>query len=199
MKHIYTVPLYGKNITLRRAGMKDAEKMFENWGKHDATTKYVLWETHSDILDTRVFLRTWVNSYSSPDVYRWVIEVNETKEPVGTISVGSINRLLGICDVGYSLGPSFWGYGYATEALGMVVKFLFEQVGANKITASFMQENIPSKRVMEKCGMQMEKILRNRYLGTSRNIRTDVVVMSIKKEDYFSAYPGIAEENHEKY
>lgn len=185
MNYIYTKPLYGKNITLRRAEMKDAEKMFENWGSHDETTRYVLWETHRDIFDTRVFLRGWVNSYTSSDVYRWVIEINETNEPIGTISVGSMNKILGICDVGYSIGPSFWGRGYATEALGVVVKFLFEEVSANKITASFMIENPASGRVMEKCGMKMEKILKNRHLGTSRNIKTDVVVMSINKEHYF--------------
>ena len=185
MNYIYTKPLYGKNITLRRAEMKDAERMFENWGSHDATTRYVLWETHKDIFDTRVFLRGWVNSYTSSDVYRWVIEINETNEPIGTISVGSMNKILGICDVGYSIGPSFWGRGYATEALGLVVKFLFEEVSANKITASFMIENPASGRVMEKCGMKREKILKNRHLGTSRNIKTDVVVMSINKEHYF--------------
>ncbi len=185
MNYIYTKPLYGKNITLRRAEMKDAEKMFENWGSHDETTRYVLWETHKDIFDTRVFLRGWVNSYTSSDVYRWVIEINETNEPIGTISVGSMNKILGICDVGYSIGPSFWGRGYATEALGLVVKFLFEEVSANKITASFMIENPASGRVMEKCGMKREKILKNRHLGTSRNIKTDVVVMSINKEHYF--------------
>ena len=186
MNYIYTQILHTSRLTLRRANMNDAERMFENWGCHDETTRYVLWETHEDVFDTRVFLRGWVNSYTSADVYRWVIEINETGEPVGTISVGSMNKFLGICDVGYSIGPSFWGKGYATEALGAVVKFLFEEVSCNKITASHMAENIQSGRVMEKCGMKKEKILRNRNLSTSiRKIRTDVIVYSIKKEDYF--------------
>ncbi len=194
MNYIYTKPLYGKKLTLRRAEMKDAEKMFENWGRHDETTRYVLWETHGDVFDTRVFLRTWVNSYASSDVYRWVMEVNETNEPIGTISVGSMNKLMGICDVGYSIGPAFWGKGYATEALFLVIKFLFEEVGAKKITASYMKENAPSGRVMEKCGMKREKILKNRNLGTSRNIRTDVIVCSLSREEYFARM----EENDEK-
>ncbi len=199
MNYIYTKPLFGDKLILRRGEMKDAEKLFENWGRHDDTTRYVLWETHEDVFDTRVFLRTWVNSYTSSDVYRWVITIKETNEPIGTISVGSMNKLMGICDVGYSIGPSFWGKGYATEALGLVIKFLFEEVNCKKITASYMIENTPSGRVMEKCGMRKEKILKNRNLGTSRNIKTDVIVCSVKREEYFGIITDESDENHEKY
>ncbi|MBR6801845.1 MAG: GNAT family N-acetyltransferase [Eubacteriaceae bacterium] len=188
MNHIYTQTLSTPRLTLRRAEMKDAEKLFENWGRHDDTTRYVLWDTHKDVFDTRVFLRTWVNSYVSSDVYRWIIVITETDEPVGTISVGSMNKLMGICDVGYSIGPSFWGKGYATEALGAVVEFLFTKVRCNKITASYMAENENSGNVMRKCGMTQEKLLRNRNLSTStRKIKTDVFVYSLKREEYFSS------------
>lgn len=54
--------------------------------------------------------------------------------------------------VGYRLLPQFWKKGIATEALGMMVRYLYGESGIEIITASTMIENTASARVLEKNG-----------------------------------------------
>lgn len=58
----------------------------------------------------------------------------------------------GNAEVGYWLGRSFWGKGYATEALSALVGFAFDHFGLSQVTASAMPENSGSIRVQEKVG-----------------------------------------------
>ncbi|MBE6038760.1 MAG: GNAT family N-acetyltransferase [Anaerofustis stercorihominis] len=190
MNYAYTQTLEGEKLILRRAVMSDSEPMFRNWGSDSKTTKYVLWDTHESVMDTRIFLRFWVDSYSLADSFKWVITLKSTGEQMGTISVGSMNKLTSTCEVGYSLGSKYWGNGYATEALSLVIKYLFDVVGCRKVTAMHMIENPASGRVMEKCGMKQTKILKNRVLGGTGRIRTDVVCYELTKDEYDSLKNG---------
>lgn len=49
--------------------------------------------------------------------------------------------------------PDYQGCGYATEAVGAVLRELRE-MGFRKVIAGFFSENSASRRVMEKCGMK---------------------------------------------
>ena len=55
-------------------------------------------------------------------------------------------------EIGYVIHPSHKNNGYATEALKAAMTELFER-GYNVIRAGFFEENIASRRVMEKAGM----------------------------------------------
>lgn len=47
-----------------------------------------------------------------------------------------------------------------TEAFGEVLRFAFQRLGINRVEARCSPENIGSYRVMEKCGMRYEGLLR---------------------------------------
>lgn len=65
--------------------------------------------------------------------------------------------------VGYRLLERAWGRGIATEALGLMVNYLYSQTDIEVITASTMVENIASARVLEK----------NAFIRTARNVEED--------------------------
>ncbi len=54
--------------------------------------------------------------------------------------------------IGYWLGEKFWGRGYATEAAAVMVRFAFEIVMLNQVTANVLPDNGRSVRVLEKAG-----------------------------------------------
>ena len=56
-------------------------------------------------------------------------------------------------EIGYVIHPDYQGCGYATEAVGAVLRELRE-MGFRKVIAGFFSENSASRRVMEKCGMK---------------------------------------------
>ena len=57
--------------------------------------------------------------------------------------------------VGYRLREAFWGRGVATEALGLMVDYLYGQTDTEIITASTMVQNRASARVLTKNGFDL--------------------------------------------
>ncbi len=57
-------------------------------------------------------------------------------------------------EVGYAIHPYYKNQGFATMALCACIKEL-KRIGYKTVRAGYFEENIASKRVMEKCAMQM--------------------------------------------
>ena len=98
------------------------------------------------------------------------------------IRLKETGRLIGIilyfdekedsCEIGYGLGSSFWGRGYATEAVRRFLEYLFREKGFRTVYASFFTGNDASRRVMEKCGMRFHHVSPKEleYLGKARDL-----------------------------
>jgi ribosomal-protein-alanine N-acetyltransferase len=73
---------------------------------------------------------------------------------------GSIGLLINSRDanaeLGYWIGVSYWGQGYAAEAAREVVRYGFEQLGLHRIYAAHSGNNAASGRVLRKIGMSYE-------------------------------------------
>ncbi len=57
-------------------------------------------------------------------------------------------------EVGWRLLPSMWGRGYATEAASASVDWGFEHLGLDEIVSFTVVDNVRSRRVMERLGME---------------------------------------------
>ena len=57
--------------------------------------------------------------------------------------------------VGYRLLERYWGQGIATEALGLMVDYLYNETDIEIITASTMIENRASAKVLIKNGFEL--------------------------------------------
>lgn len=63
----------------------------------------------------------------------------------------------GTAAVGYVLRRDRWGFGYATEATGLLLAFGFGELRLARIEATCAPENITSARVLEKAGLRLER------------------------------------------
>jgi RimJ/RimL family protein N-acetyltransferase len=59
-------------------------------------------------------------------------------------------------DLGWSFHPDCHGYGYATEAAQVLLRYVFEERGLHRVTAGCDARNTPSFRLMERLGMRRE-------------------------------------------
>ncbi len=57
-------------------------------------------------------------------------------------------------EIGYFLKRSAWGRGYATEVCKRLLQFAFQEVSLNEVVASIDENNVASKKVLEKSGMR---------------------------------------------
>ena len=75
-------------------------------------------------------------------------------------AIGEIGAALKVADdpataqIGYSLVPSSWGQGYATEALRALVDELLAGGRVRRVFGETMVDHSASRRVMEKAGMR---------------------------------------------
>jgi len=59
-------------------------------------------------------------------------------------------------ELGYWLGEPFWNQGYATEAAHALIDMVFRTRDIEQIDARCRVMNIPSRRVIQKCGFQFQ-------------------------------------------
>ena len=62
-------------------------------------------------------------------------------------------------EVNYLLAREYWGQGLATESAIALLRYGFESLQVERLVALAKPENLASRRVMEKIGMQYEKTI----------------------------------------
>ncbi len=160
MKHKGTQMLATERLTLRRFLLDDAENMFYNWSGDPEVTKYLTWKPQESVESTEAFLANWEKEYDSDRTYRWAIALNDLAQPIGAIEVSSIDEKTNSMEIDFRVGKKYWHHGYTSEALTEVLRFLMEEVGACRVWAFYDVQNTNAGKVMEKCGMYREGILK---------------------------------------
>lgn len=160
MKHIGTTTLETERLLLRRLTIDDAESMFNNWASDDEVTKYLTWPTHKTIDNSKWFINFCLDGYKNTSFYNWAIELKDTHELIGNISVVNVLEETSGMELGWVIGKKYWGNGYVPEAAKCIMGILFEDVGVNCIFAQYDINNPKSGRVMQKLGMKYEGTIR---------------------------------------
>ena len=183
MEHKGTIRIETQRLVLRRHTLEDAESMFSNWASEKEVTKFLRWQPYKCVEDTKKMIAEWVASYSKPDFYFWTIELKESGDIVGDISVIAINEDTESVELGYGIGSRWWGKGITAEAGKALIKFFFEEVGARRVFAKHAVENPNSGKAMQKMGMKYEGTLRQSDKCNQGIV--DVAYYSILKDEYF--------------
>ena len=185
MIHKGTKIIETERLILRPFKISDAQAMFYNWANDDEVTEYMTWPTHTDVSVTQLIVDTWANHSNEENYYQWAVVLKENgDEPIGGMSVVEYNDLLENVEIGYCIGKKWWGKGIVTEAFTALIKFFFEEVGAEKVCARHDVDNPASGKVMQKCGLKFEGVIRRELFvkGKPRNLAH----YSILKEEYFA-------------
>lgn len=156
MQHKGTKTLETARLILRRAQLSDAQAMFDNWASDPEVTKYLTWPTHESVDISRQVLESWIGQYGSNEFYQWIITLKGEDQPIGSISVVSLDNRVEKAEIGYCIGSAWWHRGFTSEAMRAVIDYLFDEVGMNRIEARHDPRNPHSGGVMRKCGMQYE-------------------------------------------
>ncbi len=105
---------------------------------------------------------------------------------VGGLTLSNIRRRAAqFVTLGYWMGREYAGRGLMTEAVGMVVPFVFDNLALHRIHAAFLPSNTASRRVLEKNGFREEGFAEN-YLQIDGKW-CDHVLFGLTRERYESA------------
>ena len=172
-------------LLLRRYKLTDAYDMFKNWANDCEVAKFLSWKPHNNVEVTKKIIEQWISEYKNNNVYDWAIELKEIGEVIGGISIVKLDEKNYSCEIGYCMSRKYWGKGIMSEALRVVINYLFSEVGFNRIAAKHDTNNIASGKVMIKSGMKYEGTLREVKLRNDKEFY-DLAVYGILKADWIS-------------
>ena len=168
---IDTKEIQSKRLILRKVTEKDTESLYNNWDSDVEMHKYVGYELHTNLEDTRKLIRKWISEYEMGRL-TWVIEIKDGNEIIGVISASNNELDKKIAEVGFSIGTKYQGNGYATEALKEIIKYLLVECDLNIVKGGCYTTNSKSAKTMLKAGMK--------EIETNNK---DIRYFEIKKED----------------
>lgn len=171
-----TINLESKRLILRKIKLSDYTDIFNCWTSDFNVSKYVTWNSHKKPEETKKLTNYWVSDYANDYCYRWLVVLKDTNETIGMIDVIAKNLQYMTAEIGYCYGSKFWGHGYATEALKIVINYLHSE-GFPVVYAQHFASNIASGKVMKNAGMEYEGLLRSRVINKNGE-REDVYIYS---------------------
>lgn len=169
----------GKNICLREIQISDVNKNYYNWMRDPEVNQYL--ESRFEKWSIKR-LKNYVKEIKvNRDIFFWAIIVKGTGKHVGNIKLGPINRRHGFSDLGIIIGEKpYWGKGFATEAITLVVDYAFKKLKLRKLTAGAYANNIGSVKAFKNAGFLIEGIQKRQYLYNKKYV-DGVLLGCIKK------------------
>ncbi|MEZ4703362.1 MAG: GNAT family N-acetyltransferase [Rhodothermales bacterium] len=127
------------------------------------------------------WIRHQEEDYLAGKLTNFAIVHRETSHLMGSIGL-MIEPAYHHAQLGYWLGVTYWGMGYATEAAHAAVRYGFNDLGLNRIYAAHFSSNPASGKILVKIGMRHEGCQRQHYLRFNRF--EDAELYGILKQEY---------------
>lgn len=172
--------LKGKNISLRRAEKEDVPFLVKWFNDVEFFGPYSDFPTQitEAQLDKRMF---------EPKIpqMEWIDFIVQNKDgaSIGWVVHYISSQNFGWVEIGYYLVPSERGKGYGTEAIRIIVDYLFLTKDIPRVQAVTSVDNNASQRVLEKSGFKREGTIR-KALWTGKGKWTDGILYSILREEW---------------
>jgi RimJ/RimL family protein N-acetyltransferase len=107
-----------------------------------------------------------------------------TNRIIGTTRFWKINAAHKKLELGWTwLSPEYWGGGYNLEAKYLLLHYCFETLGAIKVSLVASEDNLPSRKAIEKLGARLEGVLRKERICAD-NVARGFAVYSIIDEEW---------------
>ena len=93
--------------------------------------------------------------------YTFLCFDKKDKTLMGGINISNIERgVMQTANIGFWLGKDFTSKGYMYESINILFPFIFKEIKLNRVQAYTLEENISSKKLLEKLGFRKEGVLR---------------------------------------
>lgn len=176
--------LRGKLIRLAAVDPEEVSKHFADWNR-DSEYKRLL-DTEAPHLHSPKSIKEWLEKEMEGmgNTMHWfTIRTIAQDQLLGDITLDVINWNHRDAYVGLGIGPrDFWGKGYGTEAMNLILQYGFSELNLHRITLTVFEYNPRAIRSYEKSGFRHEGSLREAILREGK--RWDIHYMGILREEW---------------
>lgn len=169
-------------IFLRALSLNDANGPYLTWLNDPEVNRY---------LETR--FQSWSQSKLENYIHQFVNNSNEFLFAIclldggihiGNIKLGPVNWNHRFGEIGLLIGEkNYWGNGFASEAIGLMCKFAFDNLKLHKLKAGCYAENEGSVRAFLRNGFVVEGCLKKQWFIENRY--QDGLQFGLLSEDYY--------------
>jgi ribosomal-protein-alanine N-acetyltransferase len=115
-----------------------------------------------------------------------------------SFAISSEGRLVGVCgvviigenrkggEIGYWIGKPFWNRGYATAACSEIIEFCFLKMKLSWLTATALERNSASSRVLQKVGFSF--VARGVNPSWKKGSEDPFLFFRLTREDWLQIY-----------
>lgn len=168
-------------LVLRPLNQKDAKDLFVIFSD-PVVMKY--WNTPpwTSLDDARDFINSSVDAMSRQESITLGIVVKATGEMIGKCMLFSYVRESKRAEIGFAIGPSYWGRGFVSEAGQALLEYGFDKLGLRRVEADIDPNNVSSGKTLERLGFIREGVLRQRW--EVNGVVSDSALYGVLAEDF---------------
>ncbi|MCZ7573383.1 MAG: GNAT family N-acetyltransferase [Ardenticatenaceae bacterium] len=155
------VLLETERLVLRRFTAADAEKLFD-LDSDPEVMRFLSGGTPTprDVIQNDILPRFLRYDERFPGYGFWAAIEKATGDFLGWFSFRPSEGAPDEVRLGFRLRRAAWGKGYATEGSRALIRKGFTELGAQRVVATTYQDNLASRRVLEKVGMTLVRSFR---------------------------------------
>jgi ribosomal-protein-alanine N-acetyltransferase len=173
------VLLQTQRLYLRPITVNDAADIFAGRGDGDVM-RYWDWPAQTSTEAVRAIVANHAAEIEDGRTLWWVVARTPRGPAIGECDLSELDVHHRRAEVGYLFRRDAWGHGYAREAMARVVRFAFEDLGLERLSARFHAGNEASRRVLETLGFSEEGVLRGHVLRDGA--RRDCVLYGLNRK-----------------
>jgi RimJ/RimL family protein N-acetyltransferase len=144
-----------ERLRLRGLRAADAERMFA-YRSHPQVLPYQSWAPTS-LEEVRFFInRMSARESNAPGWCQAGIAEQADDNLIGDCGIHVLETDSRVAEIGITIAPDFQRNGYATEALNVILNFLFVTLSKHRVFASVDPRNLRSMALMTRLGLRQE-------------------------------------------
>ncbi|MBW4577564.1 MAG: GNAT family N-acetyltransferase [Aphanothece sp. CMT-3BRIN-NPC111] len=144
-------------MRLRPLAKSDLDSLARIYSDPDVM-KYRLYSQPASFEQTQESLQSYLAHWERYGFGRWAVVHKPNQQFIGHCGLENL-PILGEVELNYLLAKEYWGRGLTTEAARSLIKYGFETLKLQGLVALAKPENLASLRIMQKIGMQYERVV----------------------------------------
>jgi RimJ/RimL family protein N-acetyltransferase len=178
---VNTTTLTGKLVCLKALEMDKHATAIERWMQDSEYSR--LLNSEPAMVWPSKQIQEWMEKEFNPDTIFFGIHCLDDDRLIGDTALGGFNWTAGNAWVGIGLGErDYWGKGYGTDAMRLVLRFAFRELNLNRVTLDVFEYNPRAIRSYENAGFKHEG--RGRAWLNREGQRWDMVYMGILRREW---------------
>jgi len=163
----------GRKVRLRRKRLSDAAADYA-WRRDPVLVRYDAAQPLQQPYDQ--FLSAYAEELRYPPPYRRTFAVEDLADVhIGNVMYYNVDLARREAELGITIGkPAYWGSGYGTEAVRLLVAYVFAQTSLTRIYLHTLDWNVRAQRAFARAGF--------RDCGRTRRGRYRFHVMEVRRE-----------------